>query len=110
MARSNWNDVDPEYVNHCVQAVCDKLEIKSEQEKAYIAEVAHHSISDNNFFTKIRTLYGLKKQEIKVEEKSDVVYHEGKPTVEMKEWGDGEENASLSSLSQKRLAELSKHD
>lgn len=109
MARSNWNEY-PEYVDHCVQAVCDKLELKDEKEKAYIAEVAHHSVSDNNFFTKIRTLYGLKKQEIKVEEKSDVVYHEGKPIVEMKEWGDGQENPKLSPVLEKRLDELRKHD
>lgn len=108
MARSNWNEY-PEYVDHCIEAVCDKLELKDTKEKAYIAEVAHHSISDNNFFTKIRTLYGLKKQEVKVEQVSDVTYHVGNP-VEFRECGDGKEDTKLPSFSQKRLDELSKHD
>ena len=103
MARSSWAS-DPQYIQDCVDRVCEKLGA-DEKEKKFIMDVAKHSNTDTSFLSKMKTLCGLKK----TEKQDTPLAQETKPVIDFKEVGDGAENASLSPVFEKRLDELRKN-
>ncbi|MBO7716396.1 MAG: hypothetical protein J6S85_26400 [Methanobrevibacter sp.] len=87
--KSNSWAKDLEYQKKCVLAVCNQLKITDPNEISYIAEVASHSLSDGNFFSKIKTLYTLSKKEAIVKEDKE---KSEKVIVSVKEYNDGKSN------------------
>ena len=100
-AKNNSWAKDLEYQKKCVLAVCNQLKITDPYEISYITEVASHSMSDGNFFSKIKTLYSLAKKDIAVKE-------DDKPNqviIKFKEYNDGKD-FKLPAVLEARLRDL----
>ena len=99
---NNWAK-DLDYQRECVLAVCKQLKLTDPNEIAYITKVASHSISDGNFFSKIKTLYSLNKKDLTAKEEKK---KEEKVLITFGEYNDGK-TAELPPLLKERLKDLS---